>query len=629
MDPAEETTAGAPRHRRDGAGGLPDRGTAMRGGLVGLAGSAVVVALLGLCGYLPMLIGQAQTRYYYVGFIQCAARSWSDMVTAHCGLIAGDQGADIANGTTFVALGAFLVRTLGLSGGAAYVAAAAIVMGAAFAGCYRLARLVGLDPAFAFVVATVYLGAPGMLGLHGFGATFWGVALVPAAVFVSLVLADGVSRWSWPRRVIGILAWASAAAALALMDGYGFVMATVAGGTALVCSAVRRPLRWRPWLGIVGFGVAHAAAVAVHRLVVPESTEWVKSSIDLFRSMGADLVTLVLPTGAHWWSAWAPATADTGLLWGDGSNARTNYLGVLLLGLAVLGAVVTRRSSRWVLPLAAAGGVALLFALGPSLKVNEIRGPLEQPITYKSYLMPPEAAVVELPTTWVYENVPGFQDMRATYRWINVTRLVVVILGAAGIQYLWKRRSDLPSRAGVGLICAVAVLEIAPNVGTALDEHAAVGRVLAGFASGVVEPMEEVVAPGTRVVFAPRGRGGNDFLATYLASTLGAPTYNAAGDKVLEAARAAWPEPVRALLDGEGDFSDATARVLQEDLVDAVVIPYFDLHRSASQWPISLEYAEPGHTAAEDVHGDDRLTVAEHEHFAVVTLSEDAALVSD
>ena len=432
------------------------------------------------------------------------------------------------------------------------------------------------------------------------------------------------SEWSWPRRCALWGGWFASTSFLVLLDGYGFVMAAVSSVIVVAWNVVRSPRRWIGWSAVGVMGLAFGLAVLVHRTSLPEASSWDRSSIGLFRSMGADLVTLVLPTNVQWWAGWAPLRAAPNLLWGDESNSSFNYLGLLILVLAVVGLLVgVRRGLHVVVQVAAVGLVALVFSLGPSLKINEIRGPLPSPVTYKSYLMEPDAAVIELPTTWLYENAPGFDMMRTPYRWVNVTRFGVLLLAATGARWLW-RRSDRPtSRVAVVAVCALAVLEVAPNVPARLEKYTASGATIESFTSDVVDPLGRVVPPGTRVVFAPASTGRNDFLAAFVASTLNLSAYNAAGDKVVRTAEQGWPDPVRRLLVDGGDFSDAALDVLREDLVDAVVIPLFDLRRSVAVWPPSQEQAHRRQVALEDVLADERLDVTMEGHIAVVVLNVD------
>ena len=107
-----------------------------------------------------------------------------------------------------------------------------------------------------------------------------------------------------------------------------------------------------------------------------------------FRAMGADVVTLMSPTSSNWWAGRLGVARDFSLLWGDGTNSRYNYLGVVLVALSLIGVVLAWRTDRRMLVWLVVGAAALLLALGPSIKISDVRGPLVPPITYQSYLMP-------------------------------------------------------------------------------------------------------------------------------------------------------------------------------------------------------------------------------------------------
>ena len=106
------------------------------------------------------------------------------------------------------------------------------------------------------------------------------------------------------------------------------------------------------------------------------------------------------------WSADALGLASdhTGL-WGDGTNSSYNYVGVLCAALAGAG-VVAKWRQPYVLALAGAALVALVLSFGPALKADDIRGPFPARPTPASYMMPANAATLELPWDRVY-RVPG------------------------------------------------------------------------------------------------------------------------------------------------------------------------------------------------------------------------------
>lgn len=585
-----------------------------------LAGVLATIALMVIHGQLPSLVS-SQARWFMArGLMECGSLSVGDLAQARCPLIGADGGGSIANGVLFVGVGA-AVRRLGVDVDIAYVLTAAAFMGVALWGAFGLGRRVGLGRPVALGVAALYLASPSLVGLHGFGSTFWGVALVPAVVHVSLRAASEILAARWIARVAWAAAWVGAILAMLLLDGYGYVMAQFVAGLLILGTALREWRRARSWLAVVAFLVANGIAFLVYRQIVSGAGDWARSPIDLFRSMGADLATLVIPSPAIWWSDRSPWQVDPGVLWGDGSNATYNYLGLGIVALAVLGVVLARKTAPLVLPLAAITLLALVMSFGPSLKVSEVRGPLEVPVTFDSYLMPADDAVMTLPTQWVYESVPGFSSMRATYRWVAVARLGLLLLAGAGVQALWRRRPEAASRVALVALVGVAVLEASPSYPAMLGRYADNASMAARFEADVLDVMREAVPRGSRVVYAPNAVSENDYLANYLSPMLGVTSYNIGGDKALEDAMARWQPDIRALLFEEEPFASAAAEVLESGKVDMVVIPFFDLRWSATAWPTSEQFREPGLEAAEEAAGDRSLDVQVYEHFAVVTSS--------
>lgn len=585
---------------------------------------AVVVAVAWLMlvhGQLRDLVSTTSWWFSALGYMECGSLSLRALANATCPLIGGVTGGSVANGIAFIAPGAVLVR-LGLEPWLAYVVTATAFMAVAMIGAYALGRHVGLRRWFAFGAALVYLTSPSLLGMHGLGTTFWGVALLPGSVAAGLWCASrisGVDR----RSLVAVALWFASVLVMLLTDGYGFAIGQAAVGLVMVTRAAQAWRSRRHWIDLGLLGTVNLAAVLVHRVLIPGAGEWGRSPIGLFRAMGADLTTLVVPSDAQWWSHLAPSRVDPSVLWGDGTNSRFNYLGLGLLVLAVV-TVVVRRRERWVWPLVAVAVVTLILALGPSLKVDAVRGPLAVPVTFDSYLMPAEDAVVPLPTQVLYESVPGLDTMRATYRWITASRLALILLAALGVQHVWSRSRKGWVRGAVVAASAVAVAEIAPDVGALIDAYEYRGRVVDRIDAEVVEPMRQVVEPGSTIVIGPNGSGDtNHFLSIYLAPRLRAHMYNVGGDKALERAMWSWPEDVRSIIVGEGDFSDAAQELLEEEDADAVVVPFFDLRWSINSWPPTDEFAAAGRAAVEDARDDSALVTEVFQYFAVVTLADD------
>jgi hypothetical protein len=592
--------------------------------------AAAVAVLMVVHGQLPFLISSVERWFTAVGAMECGALSLRSLADASCHLVGGPGGGQISNGIAFVAPGSVLIRALGVSPASAYVIVALAFMAVAFFGTFGLGRRLGLQRWPAFGAAFVYLASPSLIGMNGLGSSFWGMALVPTAVLAALSLGrafvDGVSlsreRASVTWRAGGAaLLWVACTVFMLLLDGYGFVMAQSIVALAIVWEIIKKPRSARSWSGAVAFVFVLVLSFASYKSIIPGAGEWTPSSIDLFRSMGADLVTLVVPSESQWWASSAPWAIDPSVMWGDGTNSRYNYLGVVSILLAA-GVVLRNRGRRSTGLLLALALITAVLALGPSLKILDVRGALQIPVTYESYLMPAEDAVASLPTTWLFENVPGLDSMRATYRWIGVTRLAIIFLAALGIQQLLVAARGTGRKAAVVLLCVVALLEVAidlPSRLTVYRDHAA---TVSAISEDVVEPMAQAVPEGSLVVIAPSiGGHTNQYLANYLAPALRSVLYNIGGDKAVEAAIPLWPDNVRTLITAEDDFAEAAEAVLIGGEAHLVVIPFFDLRWSLSRWPTIDEFAEPGRDALDDVLGDPSLHAEVYEYFAVVTLA--------
>lgn len=585
---------------------------------------ASVLLLMHLHGQTPWSVSSMSRWFTGRGWIECGSLSFRELARGQCALVGGEAGGPISNGAAFVVMGAVLVRA-GLSAAWAYTLTSLVLMSAAFLGAYRLARRVGLNRATAAGSTLVLLSSASLTGLASFGSTFWGIMLVPAFIWVGLVLSELVSRGRWGRRIISLLGWWASALFMLMLDGYGYLMVQLCLGVVFAWSLFAdRGERWA-WLRILLFCVVNISAFLGYKAVTPGAGEWQRSSIDLFRSMGADLVTLVAPSPAVWWESASPFTVDPSLLWGDGSNSTYNYLGLATIGLAVVGAVAAWKTRRLAAPVAIAGAAALVLALGPSLKINEVRGPLKSPVTYESYLMPPEDAVIETPVTWVYENVPGFDAMRATYRWLALTRMSLLFLAALGVERLFRHARGSGGRVAVITIAVLAVLEVSPDMPQQLRSNVHRAQMAAEFESDVMGEMRQAVLPGQRIVFAPNAKTENDYLANYLAPMLRVYSYNVGGDKALAVARASWPGPIEDLIVDRVPFADGAEAVLRDGYANVVVAPFFDL-RWSTTWPTADQFSRPGRQAASAAEGHPGLEVSWYEHFAVISLAEERAV---
>src|SRR5262249_54050798 len=144
-------------------------------------------------------------------------------------------------------------------------------------------------------------------------------------------------------------------------------------------------------------------------------------SVDVFRAFGLDVWTLVAPQPTLWWTSWIGWDVKVPKLYGDGSNITGNYAGFVTVALVVWYLIRGRDAAvHRARVLAIFGLLALVLSFGPSLKVHALTA-------VPANAMPESAATLPLPPVrWLYRHVPGFNDMRATYRWFVATRFVLV-----------------------------------------------------------------------------------------------------------------------------------------------------------------------------------------------------------
>lgn len=575
------------------------------------------VAVLGIVGWINGLFpGDSPTgaaSYLTTGQIQCSASmGWSSLVD-YCDALGIPQGFPYVLGLPWILFGALLTHLPGVGSFAAYLLIGWISIGIGLGGGCQLMRTLDAPWVIALITPAIYLCSPSVLGMSGFGPTWTGFVLLPFYTWVHVAVMnrlDGPGR-IWPALVC---LWPLSALAM-FTDGYSFITGWLLAGCLWLAWTVRgSAVPIRKCLGLVCAAAAAGTAVLAYELYVPGGS-FTPTAIDLFRAMGLDVVTLVAPTPQFWVWNLLGLDRDFSMLWGDGSNSTFNYVGVVMVGLAIgLFVVLRKRVSSRVVAFGVAAVLALLLSLGPSLKIDDARpAALESVVTYESYLMPADLATAGLPTEFLYAKVPGLSDVRATYRWFLLTRFCVIVL--AGLAIAELARSGRRTTATV--LAVIAILDTAPNLPLQARDHSAAGAQTAAVRTNLVPDFRSAVRPGERVLFLP---AGNDFLADLLAPSADVASYNAGGDKNLVLAQHSWPAPVTAAVAnfGKAGEADAIEVALQSGLVDAVVLPRFDLRWSSYNWPASAAEQAVGDAAAARLVKDPRFTLTSTEWFSVV-----------
>lgn len=553
---------------------------------------------------LPTL-GQA---IWTTGFAQSFAQSpFLSIFTSNIG---GPTPQPIAFGLSAALPIAALLKA-GVEAPDAYSSVFLLWLIAAFWGCYRFTRYHGGGRSVAIVGAAVWLTMPVITQHSGYSSLSLGMALLPTYVFtaMSFVDPDGFPI----RRFILMVVFSYAAV---FMDGYTFVMYAVAfvvyAGIRFLGAESRRKTGMA--VRSAATVAAIASAYAVYALYIGKSG-FETSSLDFFRGWGADVTFLLAPTRGILWLpdllGWSVRRSGADYF-GDASVFETSFSTVMLAtALVSLALPFGNRKAKWIFMLIGLG--ALYLALGPSFKFNALRPEGASPF------MPADYAGGPTGTSFLSLYVPGFDSMRASYRWVGLA------LAAFWFVVMIALGDRSRSKVAAPLVLAVLLLFNVPHLSALLAEYAEARSDFEDISSDLGAYRKDF-HPGEIVAFMPYG---NDFLINYAASILGIRTYNIGGDKNVMMARESWPAAMRTSASRRFDATlpDRIYRLLASGDADAVVVPYIDLLWAAHSWPYPAQ-GEPLRPYVEKLDQSPITSVLETPYWAVVRLEPEYAALS-
>ena len=465
----------------------------------------------------------------------------------------------------------------GLHPGDAYALVLCLWLAVAFWGATRVGRLLGLALPSAALGATLWLTLPLVWNHAHYSMLSMGFALLPAYFAAPLALVRALPSQPLARTGLAVQYALTCSVAL-FMDGYTFVFFAVASSLLVVWMALTDLAQRRLLLrfGVPLHALSLALAVLLYRAYVGRA-EFHVEPMEAFRGWGVDLRFLVVPTrGTHWlFDTLGLSTARSSIeQFGDASVWQTTFVLPLLLAGAYAWWRV-RAQNRLALVFLAMALFGGYMALGPSLKFGQERPPALQ--AQHDPLMPRELAGPRTGNSLLSKHVPGFKNMRASYRWMGLCALGFWLL-----LLLWLAQPGARRRYAVVLLILLANL---PHPLEKWRSAVAYRDNLRQLDRELLDDLHQSLKPQERVLFLPFG---NDFMVNYLAARLGLRAYNLGGDKNLAMARAGWPAAIQAFEMGQIDagFVARVAQVLQPGReVDVVVLPHFDLLWAAHLWP--------------------------------------------
>lgn len=466
----------------------------------------------------------------------------------------------------------------GLHPGDAYALVLWLWLAVAFWGANRVGRLFGLATPVSALGAALWLTLPLVWNHAHYSMLSMGFALLPAYIAAPLALVrEPLVRRR--HRVLLACQYALTALIAVFMDGYTFVFFAVASTLLLLWTAATDagPRRHLLRFGLPVHFLSLAFAYRLYTAYVGQS-EFHVEPMEAFRGWGVDLRFLVVPTqGTHWLfdALGLSEPRSTVEQFGDASVWQTTFLVPILLAGAVGWWHVRSRMALIFLAMALFGGY---MALGPSVKCHDTR-----PIALQAHpdpLMPPELAGVHTGTSLLSKHLPGFKNMRASYRWMGLCALGFWLL-----LLLWLAQPGARHRYSVMLVILLFNLPHPQEKWlTAIDYR----NKLRQLDRELLDDLSQTLHRQERVAFIPFG---NDFIINYLASRLDIRAYNIGGDKNLAKARMQWPAVLQQFPMGQidGGFAPRVRLLLQAD-ADAVVLPYFDMLWAAHHWPCGEQH---------------------------------------
>lgn len=524
-----------------------------------------------LPGLMTPTLGQA---VWTTGFAQSFANS--SIATLHVHDFGLPQPAAIAFGLA----GAWptgLLLKLGLAPADAYSAMVALWLILAFLCARRLALTFGANYQTALLGALLWSSMPIIWAHAGYSMLSIGIALLPFYFLSLLRLMERAQE----RFVSCAIEYSLAAVIAVFMDGYTFMMFAVGSSLLLGFFWLTSPHQRRLFaLRVIPVHLlSFALAYLLYTRYVGVS-EFSPSPMSFFRGWGLDLSFVAAPSSEILWIAdrlGLSVERTSNVFYGDASTWETTFALPLLLA-CVLAWWFAKYRSRLALGALLMAVLAFYLALGPSLKILSTKPPeaATNVQLQQDPLMPAERALMPTGSAWISEHVPGFNAMRAAYRWSALAVFASWLMLMSLLSTLNRQRRWLV------LLVGLILLNLPhPWIHSlqAMDNRLQFAQI----ENQLVSPLKSSLTPGERLAIVP---WNNDFLANYLAPRVGFKTFNIGGDKGLAEAQRAWPA---ALLAAGPDLSvaalESAVSLLTEGQADTLLIPYINMLWSAHYWP--------------------------------------------
>ncbi|MBA2880011.1 hypothetical protein HNR65_000318 [Desulfosalsimonas propionicica] len=532
-------------------------------------------------------------------------------------IYASNFGAPQASAIAFGLAGALptgLFISIGFHPADAYALMSAIWLSISFFAAWRLSRVFNMRPFSGLIAAVLWMSTPIIWAHAGYSMVSLGMALLPfyflMALFLLMKNENEINHTLFLKSIGFIIACLISV----FMDGYTFMM--FAAGTGLLglyffiryFKLRRYLLSFAMPVYVVAFGLAYT----LYALYIGKA-QFAASPLGFFRGWGVDLTFLAIPTqGILWfWDAIGLSISRSSRdFFGDGSVWNTTFCLPITIG-GVIAWWYAKKKTLVATGLLIVALFGLYMSLGPSLKINSIRPESMIETGQTSPMMPEDLAICSTGNALLYKNVPGFQNMRAAYRWmaLSIFGFWLLIVLAMGRSRLYP-----------GIIFLILVLLIIfnlPHIANTWETKVKYRDSFLNIDEELISDMEPFFKKGELLAFLPYR---NDFLVNYIAARLDIKTFNIGGDKNLKEAMKYWPMSMRHFQMGkinEG-FTKRVVSLLSRGTANAVVLPYIDMLWAAHAWPPPLKFKDELSPIVRELMNSENVDVKKRKYYTIV-----------
>lgn len=487
--------------------------------------------------------------------------------------------AAIAFGLSGALPTSYFIR-MGLNAANAYSLMVMLWIFIAYYYSYKICIYYNTNKFIAWFLALLWLSMPTVWAHAGYSMLSLGIALLPFYFYATTTLFIQKRR-TFLQHINVFVFYLLACIISVFMDGYSFVMfACLSSATALhSLISINKINKLEKIFKIALHFISFSIAFFLYTRFVGGST-FSPSPLDFFRGWGLDISFIFRPSSGFSWIAdnlgFSVERSDV-LYFGDDSVWQTTFC-IPIIITSITSWFYLNKKNKFSTTLLILSIFSFYLALGPSLKVNAIKSTqlqLEAP-QQQSAQMPKEYGITETGTAWISSKIPGFNSMRAAYRW-----------SALGIFSCWLLfvifSGTSKHKKSVWFVSTIIIALNLPNIRTVLAEKVEYRENFEKLQSQLVPSLGKHVLPGEKVMFLPQN---NDFVITFAAPLLKIKAFNIGGDKNIMSSQKKWPDGLFHYNDSDNLLKEnIITSLLLDKTTDSIVLPYFNTLTAGVYWP--------------------------------------------